>query len=75
LTNETSPNTQPSAQRETYEPAKRKTFQPEQDVSRGKERKPHTAGDAVVPGLIKSDNPKSIALRGESSFGDLKRKF
>jgi hypothetical protein len=46
-----------------------------QDVSRGKERKAHPAGDAVVPGLIKSDNPKSVALRGESSFVDLKRKF
>jgi hypothetical protein len=46
-----------------------------QDVSRRKERKAHPAGEAVVPGLIKSDNPKSVALRGESSFEDLKRKF
>lgn len=27
------------------------------------------------PGFIKSDRPKSVALRGESSFVDLKRKF
>ena len=27
------------------------------------------------PGFIKSDRPKPVALRGESSFLDLKRKF
>lgn len=28
-----------------------------------------------VPGFMKSDRPKSVAFRGESSLVDLKRKF
>ena len=28
-----------------------------------------------APGLMKSERPKSVALRGESSFVDLNRKF
>jgi hypothetical protein len=28
-----------------------------------------------VPGFMKSDRPKSVAFRGESSMVDLKRKF
>lgn len=31
--------------------------------------------DIQSPGLMKSERPKSVAFNGESSFGDLKRKF
>jgi len=35
----------------------------------------HANEDSPSPGLMKSDKPKSVAFKGESSLVDLRRKF